>query len=173
MSYQVVNGCPPTSGDDYQLNVISILKNAYKTFPEVEIASRKMDGTIFRYNYQQAYERIQKLANALKRLGVKPGDRIGVMVNGRFVEMASTDEMMSHPCHPYTLKLFSSVPGKQPVDNDEGNGDSQIAKERTSWRPPAGCPYADQCAIAEPACREAEPDLHQVRNGHHVACFKV
>ncbi len=79
MSYQMVNGCPSTSGDDCQLNVISILKSAYRTYPEVEIVSRKMDGTIFRYNYKQAYERIQKLANALRNLGVKPGDRIGVM----------------------------------------------------------------------------------------------
>ena len=79
MSYQVIDGFPSTSGDDYQLNVISILRNAYKTFPEVEIASRNLNGTIFRYNYRHAYERIQKLANALERLGVKPGDRIGVM----------------------------------------------------------------------------------------------
>ena len=68
MSYQIIKGCPSTSGDDYQLNVISVLKSAYKTYPEVEIVSRKLDGSIFRYNYVQAYERIQKLANALKKL---------------------------------------------------------------------------------------------------------
>ena len=79
MSYQVISGCPSTSGDDYQLNLISILKNAYKTFPEVEIVSRKEDGSIFRYNYQKAYERIAKLARALKKLGIKPGDRVGVV----------------------------------------------------------------------------------------------
>ena len=79
MSYQVIGGCPSTSGDDYPLNLISILKNAYKTFPEVEIVSRKDDGSIFRYNYQKAYERITKLARALKKLGIKPGDRVGVV----------------------------------------------------------------------------------------------
>ena len=79
MSYQIIKGCPSTSGDDYQLNVISALKNAYRTYPEVEIVSRNIDGSLFRYNYGRAYERIQKLANALEKLGVKPGDRIGVM----------------------------------------------------------------------------------------------
>jgi len=79
MSYQIIDGCPSTSGDDHQLNTISILKSAAKTYPDVEVVSRKRDGSVFRYNYQQAHERIQKLANALRRLGVKPGDRVGVM----------------------------------------------------------------------------------------------
>jgi fatty-acyl-CoA synthase len=79
VSYQIVDGCKSTSGDDYQLNTISILKSAAKTYPEVEVVSRKKDGSVFRYNYQQVHERIQKLANALRRLGVKPGDRVGVM----------------------------------------------------------------------------------------------
>ena len=79
MSYMIVDGCLSTSGDNYPLNTSTIISGAARTYPEVEIVSREMDGTLFRYNYGQAYERIQKLANALKKLGVKPGDRIGVM----------------------------------------------------------------------------------------------
>ncbi|SPF38545.1 Long-chain-fatty-acid--CoA ligase [Syntrophobacter sp. SbD1] len=79
MSYQIIDGCPSTMGDDYQLNTISILRSAAKTYPDVEVVSRNKDGSVFRYNYQQVYERIQKLANALRKLGVKPGDRVGVM----------------------------------------------------------------------------------------------
>ncbi|BBO69801.1 AMP-dependent synthetase [Desulfosarcina alkanivorans] len=79
MSYTIIDGCPSTSGNNYPLNTISMIKSAAKTYPEVEIVSRKNDGSLFRYNYGQAYERIQKLANALKRLGIKPGDRVGVM----------------------------------------------------------------------------------------------
>lgn len=79
MSYTIIDGFPSTSGDNYPLNTSSIIRGAAQTYPEVEIVSRQIDGTLFRYNYGQAYKRIQKLANALKRLGVKPGDRIGVM----------------------------------------------------------------------------------------------
>jgi fatty-acyl-CoA synthase len=79
MTYSIIEGFPSTSGDDYPLNTATIIKNAAKTYPDVEIVSRNTDGTLFRYNYEQAHERIQKLANALIRLGVKPGDRIGVM----------------------------------------------------------------------------------------------
>ena len=39
-------------------------------------------------------------------------DHIAVMYQGKLMEMASTDEIMNHPCHPYTLKLFSSIPGR-------------------------------------------------------------
>jgi fatty-acyl-CoA synthase len=79
MNYSIIEGFPSTSGDDYQLNTSSIIKYANKTFPEVEIVSREIDGTLYRYNYGQAYKRIQKLANALVKIGVNPGDRVGVM----------------------------------------------------------------------------------------------
>jgi len=79
MSYRIIDGCSSTTGEDFQLNTISILRGAAITYPDVEVVSRKMDGGIFRYNYQQVFERVQKLANALERLGVKPGDRVGVM----------------------------------------------------------------------------------------------
>ena len=38
-------------------------------------------------------------------------DRIGVMYQGRIVELADTEDIMNTPLHPYTLKLFSSSPG--------------------------------------------------------------
>ena len=79
MGFQLISGFPATTGDDYQLNTISVLRHASAVYPEVEIASRQEDGSLFRYSYREAYERVCKLANALERLGVKPGDRVGVM----------------------------------------------------------------------------------------------
>lgn len=76
---KVVKGFPATSQDDYQLNVTNIIRHAARNFAEQEIASRKHDGTIFRYTYAEAYQRMGRLANALSRLGVKVGDRVGVL----------------------------------------------------------------------------------------------
>jgi fatty-acyl-CoA synthase len=76
---QLLKGFQSTSGDDYQLNTIFFIKSAARTYPEVEVVSRKLDGSLFRYNYREAYQRIQQLANALVKLGVKPGDRVGVV----------------------------------------------------------------------------------------------
>ncbi|MEM2346483.1 MAG: AMP-binding protein, partial [Archaeoglobaceae archaeon] len=74
-----VKGFPSTMMDDYQLNLINILGYAATNFPEREIVSRKHDGKIFRYNYGEAFKRVCKLANALEKLGVEVGDRVGVL----------------------------------------------------------------------------------------------
>jgi fatty-acyl-CoA synthase len=76
---KLVQGFPATSQDGYQLNVTSIIRHAARSFADQEIASRKHDGTIFRYTYRQAYDRVGRLANALAGLGVKVGDRVGVL----------------------------------------------------------------------------------------------
>jgi len=65
--------------DDYQLNMVNIIRQASKSFAKQEIASRKIDGTMFYYTYREAYERINRLANAVVNLGISLGDRIGVL----------------------------------------------------------------------------------------------
>jgi len=74
-----VRGFPSTMMDDYPLNTTEIIKYAARTFPEQEIVSRNLDGSIFRYNYEEAFKRISRLANALESLGVEVGDRVGVL----------------------------------------------------------------------------------------------
>ncbi len=74
----MIVGKPSTINDDYQLNVIKILKHAAKVYPKREIASRSIFG-IHRYSYSQAYERVCAIANALEKLGIKPGDAVGLL----------------------------------------------------------------------------------------------
>ena len=100
-------------------------------------------------------------------------DRIGVMYQGRLMELASTDEIMNHPCHPYTLKLFSSVPAKQSVTGPAEEKDAEISRETSALKQSENCPYAGRCTMEEPFCRQAEPELKEVCRDHQVACFKV
>ncbi|MCQ4152679.1 MAG: long-chain fatty acid--CoA ligase [Archaeoglobi archaeon] len=74
----IVRGFPSTMMD-CELNVIEMLKYAAKYFPKGEIVSRRLDGSVFRYNYYEAFKRVSRLANALESLGVKVGDRVGVV----------------------------------------------------------------------------------------------
>ena len=39
-------------------------------------------------------------------------DQIAVMYKGQVIETAETGELIENPLHPYTIKLFSSAPGK-------------------------------------------------------------
>lgn len=73
-----VSGCPSTSMNDYQLNTTTFIRHAARTYPEREIAYRTPDG-LRRYTYLDAYRRMMRVANALESLGVKPGDRVGVL----------------------------------------------------------------------------------------------
>ncbi|MHA1914722.1 MAG: AMP-binding protein, partial [Promethearchaeota archaeon] len=63
----------------YQLNVINLMRHAIRNFSRQEVVSRNLDGSLFRYTYKDAYERMQRLANAIESLGVKVGERVGVL----------------------------------------------------------------------------------------------
>lgn len=79
MSKAIVKGFPSTSNKYAQLNTSTFIQSAARSYPEVEIVSRRLDGSIFRYNYAQAHERMCRLANALIAQGVQPGDRIAIL----------------------------------------------------------------------------------------------
>ncbi len=102
-------------------------------------------------------------------------DRVGVMYRGRLLELASSDEILKAPCHPYTQQLFSSAPGKDhgvPHSDAPVHRNQQPADDRDQ---PflRGCPYEVECSISDDVCQENEPHLREIRRGHQVACFKV
>lgn len=41
-------------------------------------------------------------------------DRIAVMLNGKVVELASSEELFKNPLHPYTISLLSAIPEPDP-----------------------------------------------------------
>jgi fatty-acyl-CoA synthase len=64
--------------DDFQLNLINIIKHGARNFEKQQIVCKTATG-MYRYTYAEAYARMQKLASALNSLGIKVGDRVGVM----------------------------------------------------------------------------------------------
>ncbi|MFH1136363.1 MAG: long-chain-fatty-acid--CoA ligase [Pseudomonadota bacterium] len=81
---ETVMGFPATSQDQYQLNVTNIIKHAARSFGRQEIVSRRLDGSLFRYTYNDAYGRMQRLAGGLSKIGVGVGDRVGVLAWNTF-----------------------------------------------------------------------------------------
>ena len=76
---KIVKGFMVEQDDNYQLNVINQMRQGIRNFGNQEIVSRNNDGTLFRYTYKDSYERMQRLANALESIGIKVGDRVGVI----------------------------------------------------------------------------------------------
>ncbi|MFH5800890.1 long-chain-fatty-acid--CoA ligase [Haladaptatus sp. CMAA 1911] len=64
---------------DYELTLQVMLERATDLFGHKEIVSELPDGTTHRYTYEDAYDRIGQLANALDDLGVGRGSRVSVM----------------------------------------------------------------------------------------------
>jgi acyl-CoA synthetase (AMP-forming)/AMP-acid ligase II len=65
---------------DFPLTLPSILERAGKIFSRVEIVSRQPDKSIRRTCYGEFYRRARRLASALTKLGMKPGDRVASMM---------------------------------------------------------------------------------------------
>ena len=64
---------------DFQLTVPAILKRAETYFGNKKIITRLTDKSIHRHSYSEFAERTKKLSVALKKLGVKEGDRVATL----------------------------------------------------------------------------------------------
>ena len=64
---------------DQPLLISSILRFAERFHGSVEIVSRTVDGAVHRSSWGEVARRSRKLANALIRMGVQPGDRVGTL----------------------------------------------------------------------------------------------
>ncbi len=64
---------------DTPLMISSLLEYGALYHGEQEIVSRTVEGPIHRYGFADALKRVKKLANALTRLGVEPGERIATL----------------------------------------------------------------------------------------------
>ena len=95
-------------------------------------------------------------------------DRVGVMYLGHLVEEAETDELFTHPLHPYTRVLLSAVPTPDPRTHRErlvleGELPSPLS-------PPSGCPFHTRCPHCTEQCRTVFPEMKKAADGHLVAC---
>ena len=93
--------------------------------------------------------------------------RVAVMYAGEIVEMADRDTFFANPQHPYTRKLFASLPGAvrrgqrleiirgavPPLDHDF-----------------SGCRFASRCDFAWQKCSDEIPAWSEVASGHQVRC---
>jgi oligopeptide transport system ATP-binding protein len=98
-------------------------------------------------------------------------DRIAVMYLGHMMETAESDELMSHPIHPYTESLLSAVPIPDP---ETARNAKRIVLEGDVPSPlhmPSGCPFRTRCRYATEQCAQETPALTDRGNGHMVACW--
>jgi fatty-acyl-CoA synthase len=102
-----LGGLLPSTMSDRQLSIRAIFEHAMHAHPRKQIVSR--DGSeILRFTFAEFGQRVAKLANALRTLGVKPGDRVATFAwNGhRHLELYYAVPMIGAVLHTVNIRLF-------------------------------------------------------------------
>src|SRR5262252_8315217 len=90
------------------LLISAIIEHAALYHRDTEIVSRTVEGAVHRYNYGEAARRSKQLAQALLRLGIRPGDRVGTLAWNTFrhFELYYGISGIGAVCHTINPRLF-------------------------------------------------------------------
>jgi len=94
-------------------------------------------------------------------------DRVAVAYAGEIVEVGDRAAFFRAPQHPYSQKLFASLPaaGKRTGMLDVIEG--QVPPLTRSF---SGCRFADRCTQVFDRCTDEAPGLVEVGSGHRARC---
>lgn len=104
-------------------------------------------------------------------LGVVAGmtDRIIVMYAGHIIEENSTQNLFSHPAHPYTSGLLKSIPRLDKDIKEELYAIKGTPPNLINL--PDACPFYPRCKRMLSKCKEKMPELKKLSGKHKLACY--
>jgi oligopeptide/dipeptide ABC transporter ATP-binding protein len=94
-------------------------------------------------------------------------DRVAVMYFGKVVEQGPTEEIFSHPRHPYTKALLDSAPTLDRLMHLPEPPAGEVPDPRTKF---TGCRYATRCPNVQDLCRANDPPFVN-ESAHRYQCF--
>jgi peptide/nickel transport system ATP-binding protein/oligopeptide transport system ATP-binding protein len=97
-------------------------------------------------------------------------DRVAVMYAGKIVEYTDVNTLYADPKHPYTWGLMHSIPH---IEKDLDRLQAIPGNVPNPLDFPEGCKYNTRCPFATDKCRVDEPEIEEVEDGHHVACWHI
>ncbi len=94
-------------------------------------------------------------------------DDLCIMYGGRVAEYGNQSQIFNNMTHPYTQRLFSSIPKLEKTNTllDTIPGMVPSATEYGE-----GCRFADRCSEVMDVCHERESEVHQISNNHKTVC---
>jgi fatty-acyl-CoA synthase len=93
---------------DASLLITGIMRFAERNFADTEIVSVSADRERHRCTYADVFRRARRLGNALDRLGMRPGDRVGTLAwnDYRHLELYYATSCSGAVCHTLNPRLF-------------------------------------------------------------------
>ena len=94
---------------DRPLLISQLIEFSARYHGATEIVTRTVEGPIHRYGYADAHVRVQQLANALTRYGIKLGDRVATLAwnTHRHFELYFGISGIGAVCHTLNPRLFA------------------------------------------------------------------
>lgn len=94
-------------------------------------------------------------------------DDLCIMYGGRVAEYGSREQIFNNMTHPYTQRLFNSIPKLEKSDTllDTIPGLVPSATEYGE-----GCRFADRCSEVIDICHEQESKVHHITSNHKTVC---
>ena len=104
-------------------------------------------------------------------LGVvaETADRVAVMYAGQIVEQATAVDFFKSASHPYSRKLFESLPRWTAAERRLaviGGTVPELSPELS------GCRFAPRCDFSEDRCRIEAPGWHEISRRHLARCHR-
>ena len=93
-------------------------------------------------------------------------DRVAVMYAGQIVEQATREAFFGAPRHPYSRKLFDSLPSMEKRRGDLQVIAGYVPSLQTEF---SGCRFAPRCDQVMDRCHDLIPRWHE-SNGHGALC---
>jgi peptide/nickel transport system ATP-binding protein len=93
-------------------------------------------------------------------------DRVAVMYAGQLVEVAARESFFRSPLHPYSRKLFASLPDPRRRDRPLAVIGGMVPPLTTGF---TGCRFESRCELRTPSCAMTVPGWHGSA-GHRVRC---
>jgi len=97
-------------------------------------------------------------------------DRVAVMYAGKMVEYTDVKRLFKNPKHPYTWALLNAIP-RLDIEQERLFSIPGVVPDALHF--PSGCKFHTRCEFATEKCRNEEPGLIEIEDGHFVACWNI
>jgi len=105
-------------------------------------------------------------------LGIVAGmaDRVAVMYAGQLIEEAGRDRFFGAARHPYSQKLFESLPDVHKRDHALDTIPGTVPALDHDF---SGCRFADRCDVAWDYCHSHVPGWYAAADGQYARCHRL